>query len=127
MDEDHLLAAFRYAARGPVKAGLSRRAADWRWSSAAAHIAGRSTPHVSVEPALERIADFAAVVEADADDRDRWAEVLKSKFTGRPVGTKAWIETPETRLGHPVSPRRRGPKPRRLGDVERDSGDLFGV
>jgi putative transposase len=39
MDEDHLLAAFRYVALNPVKAGLARRAADWRWSSAAAHIA----------------------------------------------------------------------------------------
>ena len=29
MDEDHLLAAFRYVARGPVKAGLTTAAADW--------------------------------------------------------------------------------------------------
>jgi putative transposase len=127
MDEDHLLAAFRYVALNPVKAGLARRAADWRWSSAAAHIAGRSTPHVSVEPALERIADFAAFVESDADDQDRWAEVLKSALTGRPVGAKAWIETLEARLGHPVSPQRRGPKPRQPGEGAPASGDLFGV
>jgi putative transposase len=62
-----------------------------------------------VEPALERIANFAVFVEADVDDQDRWADVLKSEFTGRPVGAKAWIETLEARLGQPVSPQRRGP------------------
>ena len=83
------MAAFRYVALNPVKAGLVARAADWPWSSAAAHIAGRSTPHVSVEPALARIDNFAAHVAGEADDQARWAEVLKAELIGRPVGAKA--------------------------------------
>ena len=41
MDEHPLIAAARHIERNPVKAGLVMRAADWLWSSAAAHVAGR--------------------------------------------------------------------------------------
>ena len=126
MDEDHLMAAFRYVALNPVKAALVARAADWPWSSAAAHIAGRSTPHVSVEPALARIDNFAAHVAGEADDQARWAEVLKAELIGRPVGAKAWIDKLEARFGRPMSPQRRGPKPRQPRDAETGSGELLG-
>ena len=35
MDEEHLMAAARYVALNPVRAGLVGRAEDWPWSSAA--------------------------------------------------------------------------------------------
>jgi putative transposase len=54
MDEDHLMAAFRYLALNPVKAGLVAAAADWPWSSAGAHMAGRGTPYVDAEPAGDK-------------------------------------------------------------------------
>ena len=41
MDERHLLAAARYVPMNPVRAGLTRRAQDWPWSSARAHLAGK--------------------------------------------------------------------------------------
>ena len=41
MDEPHLLAAARYVERNPVKARLVDAAADWPWSSAAAHVGDR--------------------------------------------------------------------------------------
>ena len=56
------MAAFRYVALNPMKAGLVTRAEDWPWSSVAAHLAGRDTPYVLVEPALSRGADFAGLV-----------------------------------------------------------------
>jgi putative transposase len=37
LDHAHLLAALHYAEQNPVRAGLVRRALDWRWSSAHAH------------------------------------------------------------------------------------------
>src|SRR5277367_5962657 len=52
MDEDHLLAAFRYIALNPVKAELAATPAEWPWSSASAHLTGHGTPYVDVEPAL---------------------------------------------------------------------------
>ena len=38
LDEEHLLHAVRYVSLNPVRAGLSKRAGDWPWSSAAAHL-----------------------------------------------------------------------------------------
>jgi putative transposase len=110
-----------------VQAGLVAPAADWPWSSVGAHIAGRSSPHVSVDPALTRIADVAGFAAVDADDQARWTAVLKSGPTGRPVGARTWIGTLETRLGRLLSPQRRGPKPRRTGDTEGDRRELMGI
>jgi putative transposase len=123
MDEEHLMTAFRYVALNPVKAGLAARAADWPWSSARDHLAGRSTDHVDVEPALSRIGDFAAFLAGAAQDHDQWRAVLGAELIGRPVGAKAWIEQHEAQLGRPLSPQRRGRKP---GRREAGAAPLFG-
>ena len=41
MEDAHLMTAVRYVELNPVRAGLARRAEDWPWSSAAAHLSGR--------------------------------------------------------------------------------------
>ena len=40
MDEAHLLSAMRYVERNPVRAGMVADAAEYRWSSAIAHLTG---------------------------------------------------------------------------------------
>lgn len=40
MGEAHLMVAARYIENNPVAAGLVAHAADWRWSSARAHVTG---------------------------------------------------------------------------------------
>lgn len=112
MDEDHLVAAFRYIALNPVKAKLVTKAEDWPWSSAKAQIAGVDSDHVSVAPALDRIGDFAAFLADAHEDNALWADVLKAERIGRPVGAKAWIEHLETTYGRTLSPQKRGPKPK---------------
>jgi putative transposase len=114
MDEDHLVAALRSVALNPVKAGLARQAADWRWSSTRALIAGRSDRHVDVEPALQRTGDFAAFL-AEAADEHLWRQVLAAEAVGRPVGAEAWIKALEARLGVTLTPQKRGRKPRAQG------------
>ncbi|WP_340647045.1 transposase [Phenylobacterium sp.] len=52
MDERHLLAAARYVAMKPVAAGMTRRAQDWPWSSAGAHLAGIDDGVVVTRPLL---------------------------------------------------------------------------
>jgi putative transposase len=124
MDEDHLLVAFRYIVLNPVKAQLAPSAADWPWSSAAAHLAGHGTPYVDVEPALSRIDDFAFVAD-EANDEAQWSDLLRAEQVGRPVGAKAWIEDLEKQYGRTFSPPKRGPKPRLAPSADK-SGDLFG-
>ena len=64
MDEAHLIAAARYVELNPVRAGLAADPADYPWSSAAAHLAGRDDVLVRVVPLLERIPDWRTLLLA---------------------------------------------------------------
>ena len=57
MDEDHLMAAARYVALNPVRAGSPARPDDWRWSSVGAHLAGRDDGLVMPRRSLSAAAD----------------------------------------------------------------------
>ena len=117
MDEGHLAAALRYVALNPVKAGLAARAQDWPWSSAAALVAGRSTRHVDVAPALLRTGDFGTFL-ASGGDEARWRALLSAETIGRPVGAADWVAALEARLGLPLTPQKRGPKARAADEAE---------
>jgi len=125
MDEDYLMAAFRYIALNPVKANLVSRAEDWPWSSMTAHITRADTAHVKVAPGLERITDFAAFVEAAPQSDTQWSNVLKAELIGRPVGAKEWIAQLEAAHGKTFMPQKRGPKPKGEG-LARETSNLFG-
>ncbi|MGI8840761.1 MAG: transposase, partial [Caulobacteraceae bacterium] len=122
MDEAHLYAAARYVALNPVRAGLARRAEDWRWSSARAHLAGRDDRVVTVAPVLDRVGDFAAYLDQEADAA-AVAAIRRSRSTGRPVGGPDWLAALEARTQRDLAPRKRGPKPRESASP--DPGDLF--
>lgn len=66
MDEQRLMAAFRYVAVNPVKAKLVTRPVVWRWSSNRAHINGEDAGLVNVGPLQDRVADVPAFFESDA-------------------------------------------------------------
>ena len=80
----------RYRTLNPVRVKLVGRAADWRWSSAAAHLSGRDDGVVKVAPALERIGDFTAFLDAPIDGDLAYATLRGSEGTGRPIGAAAW-------------------------------------
>ena len=58
MDETWLLAAARYVELNPVRAGLVKRARQWRWSSARAHLEGRDDELAAAAPLLELAPDW---------------------------------------------------------------------
>jgi putative transposase len=89
-----------------VKAGLAARAQDWPWSSTGALVAGRSTRHVDVTPALARTGDFAAFL-AGGGDEARWRALLGAETVGRPVGAADWIVALEARAARPAKSGRR--------------------
>ncbi|MES2057807.1 MAG: transposase [Pseudomonadota bacterium] len=109
MDEGHLVSALRYVALNPVRAKLTERAQDWRRSSAAAHIAGKSDRFVDIAPALERVGDFATFLGTAFDDAMSYAALRKAESVGRPVGSKEWLADMEARSGLTLAPRKRGP------------------
>jgi len=111
MDESYLLAAARYIELNPVKARLAARPEGWRWSSAAAHVAGNDDPLVQVAPILERVEDWRGFLAAGAgDDYERLLE--RHGSTGRPLGPKRFVAMLEKALGRVLRPRKRGRKPR---------------
>lgn len=109
MDERHLLAAARYVAMNPVRAGLSGTAASWPWSSTRAHLAGRDDGLVTVGPLLDRVDDFAGLLGLEEDEA-AVAALRRSRSTGRPVGTAEWIAELEAATARVLAPGKRGPK-----------------
>ncbi len=110
MDDDHLLTAVGYVALNPVGAGLAAKARDWPWSSVHAHLRGEDDGLVVVRPVLERVANFAALIETDAE-RSSFAALRSAETTGRPLGTDAFVADLERRLGRPIARRAPGCKP----------------
>ncbi|MBL4614759.1 MAG: transposase [Magnetovibrio sp.] len=111
MDEEHLMHAVRYVSLNPVRAKLAKRAQDWRWSSVRAHLAAKDDDLVMVAPVLERCPDFKALLKSGEDD-EMMDKIRKAETIGRPIGTSAWLEEIEQRLGRCVRPAKRGPRPR---------------
>jgi len=113
MDEAHLVAAARYVAMNPVRAGLVSRPQDWPWSSALAHLAGRNDGLVDVRPLLDRIPDFQGLL-ARGDDAEAAQRIRAAETTGRPLGNTAFTEELERRLGRKLAKARPGPAPREI-------------
>ena len=109
MDEAHLFHAARYVALNPVRAQLCDRAEQWPWSSAGAHLAGEDDGLATVAPLLERVGDFAVFLGA-AEDQQATRALRMAETTGRPVGSRAWVEEMERRSGRCLTPRKRGPR-----------------
>ena len=63
-NDAHLQNVYKYIARNPVEAGLSRTCEDWPWSSYAAAV-GLAEPHSFVDP-MRVLASFDRVRELAA-------------------------------------------------------------
>ncbi len=111
MDEAYLLACARYVELNPVRAGLARRAGDWKWSSARAHLAGGDDGLMAAEPLLSLVPDWAAFLRQGLDEDDRDA-IRAAERTGRPLGSDRFTKRLEKRLNRPLARRKPGPKPR---------------
>ena len=109
LDEAHLYCATRYVELNPVRAGMAAEAAQYPWSSAAAHLAGRDDVLVKVQPLLERLGDWGRLLEP-APSEDVVAVMRRHERTGRPLGSAAFVAELEGRLGRMLSPQRPGRK-----------------
>lgn len=111
MDETYLLACARYVELNPVRAGLAKRAQDWPWSSARAHLEGVGDGLTDPAPLLERWPDWRQVIEAPLEEEALQAIRVRER-SGRPLGGRAF-ERRFTRAADGSGGRRgRPPKPR---------------
>jgi len=112
MDEEHLAHAVRYVSLNPVRAGLVERAEDWKWSSVTSHLAAKDDEMVKVAPVLDRYGDFAAFLAQEEDTSFGFKGLRQSETTGRPLGSKGWMEKVSVLLERDIKPKKRGPKKR---------------
>ena len=118
MDEPHLLACARYVELNPVRAKLVRRARDWRWSSARAHLARRDDGLVKVKPLLDLVPDWPAHLAGGLSAEDH-AAIQAGERTGRPLGAPRFVARLEKRLGRSLARQKPGPKPKRAAKAAR--------
>ena len=111
MDERHTLAAARYIELNPVRAKLVRRPQAYRWSSAAAHLAGQDDRLVRVEPLLDRVPNWRDFLSAGTAESDLDA-LRKHARTGRPLGDAAFVSQVEVLTARKLRKAKPGPKPK---------------
>jgi hypothetical protein len=107
----YLLRAARYVELNPVRAKLCR--VPWRWSSAAAHVAGRDDDLVRVGPLREHVKDWNTAEHRELPlPTEEVALLRRHARTGRPLGETAFLDRIERLLHRVVRPAKPGPKPR---------------
>ncbi len=109
MDELHLLAAARYIELNPVRAGLVTRPADYKWSSARAHIRGEDDNLIKVEPLIALVPDWHSFLKLDVQDKDGQRLRLHER-TGRPLGSSQFVDYVEKVIDRVVRKQKPGPK-----------------
>ncbi len=107
MDEEHLMAAFRYIALNPVKAKLVSAAVDWVWSSTPAHFKKKDDSLVTVKPLLDRVDLLEEFLNMPTDSEHESA-LAKGQTVGRPLMNDEELAALEKRLGRPLRPGKRG-------------------
>ena len=111
LDNEHVLAAARHVELNPVRARLAKRARDWRWSSARAHLAGRDDGVVKVQPLLDVAGDWRAFL-SDEPEPLMLESLRRHERTGSRRGARlSWLAW-ERALGRQLRPRKPGRKPR---------------
>jgi putative transposase len=110
LDDSHLWAGLRYVELNPVRAGMVSAAAEWPWSSAAAH----SNPEVGDEMlAMERwrkrwtLAEWGEYLAAGESQTDV-SQLRQCTHTGRPLGTSEFVAALEQSTLRRLAPRRGG-------------------
>ena len=102
LDAMHLYNAVRYVELNPVRAGIVRRAATYRWSSARAHLLGKETPIAlgSDDILSGCVGDWSDYLREDIyDDFSMLREKTK---TGRPCCSMATCHRIEETTGRAV-------------------------
>jgi putative transposase len=113
--DEHLLAVLRYVERNPLRAGLVKRAEDWRWGSLYRRVHG--TPQeraLLAEPPIPLRRGWIEHVNQPQSEREV-AAVRESLIRGRPFGGGAWQRKVASQLDlthtfHPRGRPRKKPK-----------------
>ena len=110
LDYTHLMRAVRYVSLNPVRARLVSRPEDWKWSNVKAHLAGLDDALVTVRPILDRVPNFADLLQPGPEEY--FGELRRAEGTGRPLGAPEFVTGLEKVLGCKIARRAPGRKPK---------------
>jgi len=113
MDETYLYASVRYVEQNPVRAGMVKKAEDYPWSSARAHVYWDRTESeglLSDFYLLDEINDWREYLVEGEDKREKLGAGLR---TGRPMGNPDFLKRLELISGRILTKRKPGPKPQK--------------
>jgi putative transposase len=112
LDERHLYAGMRYVETNPVRAGIVKRAEDYKWSSAPSHAKGKTDTVLSNDCyLLKRINDWSAYLR-EKEDVSLTNAIRQNTRTGRPCGDGRFVQRIEQLLGRRLAALPRG-RPRK--------------
>ncbi|MCP2619699.1 transposase [Candidatus Aminicenantes bacterium AC-334-K16] len=107
MDERYLYLAVRYIERNPVRAGIVRKAEDYLWSSAKAHVFKVEDKILSEFYLTSLVKDWSAYLQGE--DKEDDLRVFRShEKTGRPLGSEKFLEKLEMITGRKLKKGRPG-------------------
>jgi len=110
MDEHYLLACARYIEMNPVRAKLVAHPAEWRWSSARAHLDATTDGIVKTGVLLDLVGNgWGEFLAEDIPSMDV-AALRRHERTGRPLGDPDFVDRIENQLGRSLRRNRPGPK-----------------
>ncbi len=94
LDGEHLWAALGYVERNPVRAGIVAAAAEYEWSSAAAHLLGRDSRFLLDMGFWEEAggAERWAGLLCSVEEEDKIKQLRRATYAGRPLGSQEFLE-----------------------------------
>ncbi len=96
-DDGHFLTVCRYVEANALRAGLVRRAEDWRWGGLYARARG-DKPFTLADWPVDRPKNWTAAVNEILNDKV--LEQLRTSVNrGRPCGEVSWVQRTAKRLG----------------------------
>jgi len=111
--ERYLWAAARYIEMNPVRGKLVRKAEDYPWSSARAHISGIKDETLSGKSWLDK-RDLLVYREfLKTEQKETEQTIRKATSAGRPVGTGTFLKRLECLLNRGIVPRKPG-RPKKI-------------
>jgi putative transposase len=98
MDEKYLYSAVRYVEQNPVKARIVKKAEEYLWSSARAHVLKHKDDLLEDFYLLHDIEDWAAYLSVRVSEED-YRLFQQHERTGRPLGSEEFIRKLEQITG----------------------------
>ena len=111
LDEKYLYTALKYIFLNPVKAGIVKKAEEYKWSSLRHHLDRDGAYFLYDDIITDMIVDWKTLLYDDLSET-QIKLFRKHESTGRPLGEIKFIEKLEKRLEVSFKKERPGPKPK---------------